>query len=210
MKISTASAAAFQETIESGGIAIFPTDTLYGIACDPNDERAIERIHELKGRPPRKPSAVMYFTAERLIAELATVLKPAELELIEQLLPGPYTLVVDNAERRFAPSCAGTPDKLGLRVPSLNDDLAALALVTLPVLQTSANLSGGSDVTSVGQIEPAITAGVDLVLDGGPLPGHGSTVADISELSDGRWYLLREQYPGAGDRIAELTGLAPK
>lgn len=207
--LTTQDAAEFEATIAKGGIAIFPTDTLYGIACDPGDASAIGRIHELKGRPPRKPTAVMYFVKDRLLGDLGHDLDERARKLIEQLLPGPFTLIVANPNRRFAPCCADTPEKLGLRVPALGPAIAALSDVEFPVFQTSANFSGGPDITRVEEIEPRISSGVDLVLDGGPVVGSGSTVADISELATGHWRILREQTPGASDRIAELIGHPP-
>ena len=208
--ITTDSGADFQETISNGEIVIFPTDTLYGIACDPDDAAAAERIHELKGRPPKKPSAVMYFSLDRLLADLGNDLDPKTLNLVEQLFPGPFTLVVANRGNRFLPACAGTSEKLGLRVPKLGPAIEALGSVEIPVMQTSANLSGGPDATAVEDIDPAIIAGVDLVLDGGPLLGYGSTVADVSELEEGRWRLLRSQMPRTSGRIAELIGFPPE
>lgn len=208
--ITADSGADFQSTIENGEIAIFPTDTLYGIACDPDNAEAAERIHELKGRPPKQPSAVMYFSLDRLLADVGRDLDAKTLNLIEQLFPGPFTLVVANHGNRFIPACAGTPEKLGLRVPKLGPHLAPLESVTVPVMQTSANLSGAPDATAVEDIDPTIIAGVDLVLDGGPLLGYGSTVADVSELEEGRWHLLRAQMPRTSGRIAELIGFPPE
>lgn len=210
MTLTGADAQAFRDTIAAGGIALFPTDTLYGIACDPDDQAAAERIYELKGRPPVKPSAVMFFSVERMLSAVPE-LDAQTRALAAELLPGPYTLVVANPERRYAPACAGTPEKLGLRVPKLaGSTIEALAAVDLPVLQTSANFSGGRDPSSLEDIDPAIRSGVDLTLDGGPLLGMGSTVADISELSEGRWRLLRAPIIRAGTHITELIGFEPQ
>ena len=83
-KLTADSAQAFEQTIARGGIAIFPTDTLYGIACDPDDQAAADRIYELKGRPPLKPSAVMFFSVEQLLAELGSELDAKLRTLIER------------------------------------------------------------------------------------------------------------------------------
>lgn len=208
-KLDQASAAQFEQTIKDGGVAIFPTDTLYGIACDPDAAAAIERIHQLKGRPPQKPSAVMYFQLDQLLEDLADDLDAPTLNLVQQLFPGPFTLVVDNPRHRFAPSCAGTPQKLGLRVPKLEGYLAPLAGISVPVMQTSANLSGAPDATALEDIDESVISGVDLALDGGPLLGYASTVADVSELSNGRWRLLRAQQPRITGRLTELIGFPP-
>lgn len=208
--VTKESARQFEGVIRSGGIAIFPTDTLYGIACDPDDAAAAERIQELKGRPPKKPSAVMYFSLDRLLADLGDDLDPATRNLVEQLFPGPFTLVVANRGRRFIPACAGTPEKLGLRVPKLGGGLLSLSEIDVPVMQTSANVSGGPDATALEDIDRSIIEGVDLALDGGPLLGYGSTVADVSEIAGGRWRLLRSQMPRTSGRITELIGFPPE
>lgn len=207
--ITTDSGADFQSSIENGELVVFPTDTLYGIACDPDDRDAIDRIYELKGRPPVKPSAVMYFSIARLLDDLGDDLEPSALKLIEGILPGPFTLVVANPKQRFAASCADSPEKLGLRVPDLTATLAPLGEVESPVMQTSANLSGGPDPTAVEDIDSAIIDGVDLVIDGGPLLGYGSTVADVSELDQGKWRLLRSVTPRSGGKLNELIGFPP-
>lgn len=208
-ELNAESAKQFEQTIRDGGIAIFPTDTLYGIACDPDSESAARRIHELKGRPPEKPSAVMYFQLDQLLADLGEDFDPITRNLTEQLFPGPFTLVVDNPRERFRTACAGDPRKLGLRVPRLEGYLEPLAAVNVPVMQTSANLSGGPDPTALEDIAPEILDGVDLALDGGPLLGYASTVADVSELSAGRWRLLRAQQPRISGRLTELIGFPP-
>ncbi|MGB0873499.1 MAG: L-threonylcarbamoyladenylate synthase [Solirubrobacterales bacterium] len=208
-KLDQAGAEQFERTIRDGGIAIFPTDTLYGIACDPDDQAAADRIYELKGRPPVKPSAVMFFTLERLMDQLGDELDAPTRALAEQLLPGPFTLVVANPNHRYAAACAATPEKLGLRVPKLEGHLAPLSSVDVCVMQTSANLSGGAHPTALEDIEPSIVACVDLALDGGPLLGYASTVADVSELSKGRWRLLRAEQPRISGRLTELVGFPP-
>jgi L-threonylcarbamoyladenylate synthase len=209
MRVSEESAATFQATIKRGGIAIFPTDTLYGIACDPDDAAAARRIHELKGRPPLKPSAVMFFTLRRMFEEIGADLDDATRAIVQELLPGPFTFVVANPSRRFAVACADRPERLGVRVPRLAEPIAALEAVTTPVMQTSANRSGGPDAAGLDQIEPAIVAGVDLVLDGGELAGSGSTVVDLSELPHGRWRLLRRRDAAAEQLVTQAVGFAP-
>lgn len=207
--LDSQSARQFEQTISGGGVAVFPTDTLYGIACDPDDQSAVDRIYELKGRPPKKPAAVMYFSLDHLLADLGPGLDPPTKNLVERLLPGPFTLVVANTHRRFGPACADAPEKLGLRVPRLEGHLAPLAEVSTPVMQTSANPSGAEDATALEDIDASILDRVDLALDGGPLLGNASTVADVSELAQGRWRLLRAPMPRTSGRVTELIGFPP-
>jgi L-threonylcarbamoyladenylate synthase len=155
----------FAATIRAGGVVVFPADTVYGLACDPENAGAIERLYALKGRPPDKPAAVMCFG----LADLPDV-GPRTGALAERLLPGAVTLLVPSDRYPLAGG-AGT---LGLRVP----DLPAFAGVP-PVLQTSANLAGGPDAHRLADVPPQIRAGADLVIDGGELPGTPSTVIDL-------------------------------
>ena len=180
------------ECIGSGGVAVFPSDTVYGVCCDPGDEAAARRLYALKGRPGARPSAVMFFDLERALWELEDV-SERERQAMRALLPGGVTLLLLNRTHRFEPACRLDPDTLGLRVPALEGPLSALAEVALPVMQSSANLSGGPDARELAEVPARLRDGADLVIDGGLLPGTPSTVVDLRELdSEGRWYVLRE------------------
>ena len=129
------------------GVALIPTDTVYGLACNPDSELALRRIYELKRRPPLKPAAVMFFSLSSALDSLSE-LGPRTRAALEALLPGPVTLLLANPEGRFLAACdpAGTGSALlGLRVPVLAGPLAPLAGVGLPLAQSSANLSGRPD-----------------------------------------------------------------
>jgi L-threonylcarbamoyladenylate synthase len=111
---------------------------------------------------------------------------------LARLLPGPVTAVLPNPGRRYPLACADDPLRIGLRVPALDGPLAPLAAARWPVLQSSANPSGGADAASVEAIDPAIRAGVDLVLDAGQLPGTPSTVVSlVGYEQDGSYEVLR-------------------
>jgi L-threonylcarbamoyladenylate synthase len=191
--------------VAGGGVAVFPTDTVYGVCCDAEDERAARRIYELKGRPPERPAAVMFFTLDTALRGLPP-LEPAERRALEVLLPGPVTLLLANRDRRFAPACGPDRDTVGVRVPALPEHLRALASVPGALLQTSANLSGGPDARRLDEIPPALLAAVDLALDGGELPGVSSTVIDLRDYSSKRrWRVVRD---GAlpGDAVRASLG----
>jgi L-threonylcarbamoyladenylate synthase len=112
---------------------------------------------------------------------------------LERLLPGALTLLVLNPARRYPLACGPEPERLGLRVPHLTGELARLAGVSWPVLQSSANLSGGADARRVEDVDERIRAGVDLILDGGELPGTPSTVVDLSAYEEGGGFeIVRE------------------
>jgi L-threonylcarbamoyladenylate synthase len=185
-------AAELQQCIADGGVAVFPSDTVYGISCDPENEQAARRLYELKGRPAARASAVMFFSLDPALA-LLSELPETERMALSVLLPGPLTLLLANPAQRFAAACRTDPLTLGLRVPKLPEQLAALAAVSIPIMQSSANISGGPDARTLDEVPAAMRAGADLVLDGGELPGTPSTVIDLRELgAEGRWHVLRE------------------
>jgi len=203
VSLDAADARALERCLASGGVAVFPADTVYGLACDPGSDAAVARLYELKGRPPAKPAAVMYFDRHAALASLPE-LGPRTRAAMEQLLPGALTILLANPRRRHLLACGPDPDTLGLRVPALHPAIAALGAVRSPLLQSSANLSGSADARTLDAVEPAIRDGADLVLDGGALPGTPSTVLDLRGYEDGgRWSVLRE---GAASRPA-LAGV---
>ena len=184
--------ARFAEVVATGGVAIFPADTVYGLAADPASRSAVERLYEIKGRPQDRPAAVMFFQLEAALAELPR-LGPRTRAALERLLPGPVTLLVPNPERRWPLACGPEPERLGLRVPALTGTLEPLASIAWPVLQSSANPSGGTDARSLAGVDPRVRATVDMELDGGELPGTPSTVIDLSRFEDtGEHRVVRE------------------
>lgn len=185
-------AATFARCMQVGGVALFPADTVYGLACEPSDREAVRRLYALKGRVPDKPAAVMFFQPSLALAALPE-LGPRTRDALLALLPGAVTLLLPNPARRFPLACGPDPETVGLRVPALPPALAALQEVAWPVLQSSANLAGGADARTVADVPVAIRREVDLVLDGGALPGTPSTVVDLRRYeAEGTWTVVRE------------------
>lgn len=181
-----------QRCLDDGGVAVFPSDTVYGLCCDPDNEGAARRMYALKGRPNARASAVMFFSLADALDRLEK-LGDGEREMLQALLPGPVTLLLANRGPYFGAACRSDPTTLGLRVPRLPDALSALAQVGRPVMQTSANRSGEPDARTLAEVPDGLVQGADLVLDGGELPGVPSTVIDLRDFeSEGRWHLLRE------------------
>jgi len=193
---------ALERCISGGGVAVFPADGLYGLACDPLDADAIARIHRLKGRDDGKSSAVMYFSPLAM-RELVAGLGPRTAAAISALLPGPVTLVVANPEQRYPLACREDRERLGLRL--LDGPLAG---AMCPIFQTSANLSGERAPASFAEVPEEIVAGADLAIDGGELTGLPSTVVDLAALEDdGGWAILRQGALSQGDLASALASV---
>ncbi len=206
MTLGPADAAAFECCIAGGGVAVFPADTVYGLACDPSSPAAVERLYALKGRPADKPSAVMFFERGRALDALPE-LGPRTRSALAALLPGAVTLLLPNPERRFAPACGPDPETLGLRVPRLPASIAALSTVRMPVMQSSANPAGGSDARILEDVADSIRQGADVVLDGGALAGIASTVVDLRAYERSCvWSVLRAGAVGREDLASALGG----
>jgi len=191
-----------EATIATGGVAVFPADGLYGLACDPLRADAIARIHRIKGRSDGKPSAVLFFSP-LILRELMGSLSELSREALAALLPGAATVVVGNPDRRYPLACGSDPDHLGIRLIETQ-----LTSVATPLFQTSANGAGEPAPSSFESVPEAILGAVDLAIDGGSLSGEPSTVVDVSDLEQGgEWRILREGgMPGAevAERLSRL------
>ncbi|MHB8490933.1 MAG: L-threonylcarbamoyladenylate synthase [Solirubrobacteraceae bacterium] len=203
--------------LAEGGVAVLPTDTVYGLACDAHSAKAVGRLYEAKGRPPRKPSAVMFFSLEAALAALGD-LGERERAALCALLPGALTVLLPNRQALFplagggahraaeAVGDAAATAALGLRVPALEGPLRALGELAGPLLQSSANVSGGAEARQVSEIPPAVRDAVDLVLDVGGLPGVASTILDLRSYEGrGSWEILR-QGPVSAAQIEDALG----
>ena len=192
----------FSRCIAVGGVAVFPADTVYGLACEPDVDEAVRRLYGLKGRRPDKPAAVMFFQAD-LALDALPELPAATREAVRALTPGGVTLLLPNPARRFP--LTGGGETLGLRIPALPEHLRALEAVTWPVLQSSANHAGEPDARTLDEVPEAIRREAELVLDGGELPGTPSTVVDLRGFATTRdWVVLRD---GAVPREAVRAAL---
>jgi L-threonylcarbamoyladenylate synthase len=180
-----------------GGVAVFPADTVYGLACDVHNRVAVERLYRFKRRRLDKPSAVMFFDVDLALAALPELGERTRAAL-RRLLPGPVSVLLPNPEGRFPLACGDDIRTLGLRVPVV----PLLEGVSWPVLQSSANLAGGPDARRLSEVPEVLRRGADLVIDGGELPGTPSTVVDLRSFeTSGEWGIVRE---GAvsGDEVA--------
>jgi L-threonylcarbamoyladenylate synthase len=193
---------ALDRCVQRGGVALFPADTLYAVACDPSSAAAIERIHALKGRDAGKPSAVMFFSPVAM-RELIATLGSRTRDALGVLLPGPVTAVVHNPEHRYPLACREDPERLGVRL--IEGPLAGAACA---VFQTSANRSGEPAPHRFEDVDPVVLAGADLAIDGGEVGGEPSTVVDLTAIEDGgEWRVLREGVLGRPELERRLSAV---
>ena len=180
--------------LRSGGLAVIPTDTVYGLAADGRSEEAARALYAAKGRDAIQPTALLFATVDALEEHLP--LPPRIAAIARALLPGALTLVLPNPERRFGWLNAGRPDTVGVRVPAVagagGDVLAALGVL----VATSANRRRLQDVPA------ALRETVAAVVDGGVLPGTPSTVVDLTGAEP---VVLREGAVPAADVLKRLT-----
>jgi L-threonylcarbamoyladenylate synthase len=197
--VNAANVETFERCISVGGVALFPADTVYGLATEPDSRDGVYRLYRLKGRRPDRPAAVMFFRLELALAALPE-LPDRTRGALERLLPGGVTLLLPNPAHRFPLATGPNPGVLGVRVPKLTGQLAPLAEMRWPVLQSSANPSGAKEPRRIKDVDERLRAGVDLILDGGELPGTASTVVDLTgHHEDGRFEIVRD---GAVEREA--------
>ena len=181
-----------------GGIVAYPTDTLYGLAVDPRSDAAVEALFAAKGREPG--AAVALIAADEAQARQAGSFGPGESALAAALWPGPLTIVVP-ASPSMSRLLSGGRATLGVRVPANRVARDLAAAFGGCVTATSANRAGKPPAATADEVAAAFHEGVDLLLDGGPVPGGPPST--LVEIVGGRPVLLRG---GAmpWDRVLEL------
>lgn len=191
------------EKIRSGEVLGMPTDTFYGLAADPFNLRAVERVYEIKSRSRHKPLSLL-IESEEQAEYLAQPLPDDFYTLARKFWPGPLTVIVKAASRLPLKVTANTGN-VALRVPSVNIPLAVIRAAGVPLTATSANLSGASECTTAVAVRDQLQDRISIIVDGGPSPREiPSTIVDLSG-DEGRWHVIRE---GAIPRqqIADLLG----
>jgi tRNA threonylcarbamoyl adenosine modification protein (Sua5/YciO/YrdC/YwlC family) len=181
-------ASSFERCVMAGGVVVFPADTVYGLACDPANRFAVERLYLVKRRPLEKPSAVMFFSLAAALEALPW-LGERTRSALSRLMPGGVSVLLPNPDGVYPLACGEDPATLGVRVV----DVPALSGVSVPVLQSSANQAGGAEPRRLEDVHPLLRASADLEIDGGELGGTASTVIDLRRYeSDGEWSIVRE------------------
>lgn len=158
------------ELIKNGGLVVLPTETVYGIAVDANDKKAIERLYTIKERDKGKPLSIHIADLEE-VEKYAVQIPTYVWRLMYKFWPGPVTMVLKNKKE-------GT---IGLRMPKCEITRAIISKVITPVAMPSANKSGNSATCSAEDALKDLDGLVDLVIDCGPTElGKESTVVDLT------------------------------
>ncbi len=163
--------------LATGGLVVYPTETLYGLGADAFNAAALQRLVELKGREPGKPIAVLVADVAAL-DELVEEVPLAAAALIRRFWPGPLTLVL-RARPSVSPLLTGGADGIGVRVSSHPMAAALVRALGRPITAPSANPAGLPAPRRVEEARAYFGARVDAYVDGGCLPGEpASTVVD--------------------------------
>ena len=172
--------------VENGGVVVYPTDTIYGIGCDPYNDLAVKRIFSIKGRDEKKPLPVLTHSmqnAERIVS-LGTIGRT----LAKRYWPGALTIVAPIIDRRISPLIMAGGSTLAVRVPANTCVLMLLSHCTY-LVGTSANLSGKRGLKSAQEVLDSQLVGYDALIDGGTVKkGVESTIVSI----EGKPKILRE------------------
>jgi L-threonylcarbamoyladenylate synthase len=165
--------------LKGGGVMVFPTETFYGLGGNGLSRDVIERIFRLKGRQRGKPLSLV--VADTAAAERAAASLPGRFaRLAENFWPGPLTLVLP-ASPAFPDELTGGTGTVAVRVPGHEWLRAVLSEAGLPLIATSANLSGAPPIVEGAAAVSAFRGRVDLVVDAGRCPGgRPSTVLDLT------------------------------
>ncbi len=165
-----------EKAIIADKLVVYPTDTLYGLGCNALSKEAIGKIYSLKSREKRKPLSVIMANKE-MIDEYCE-LSQEQKEMLAKMLPGPYTFVV-NLKKKMP---ATNTEKIGIRVPSHFFMRTVSKRLWLPIVATSANISGEKEALTLEEVSEEVKQKSDLLLDGGKtIYSKPSTVIDLVE-----------------------------
>ena len=178
------------DQIRSGEVLGMPTDTFYGLAADPFNLRAVDRVYDIKTRSRHKPLSLLIESVDQA-EELAKELPSQFYALARKFWPGPLTIIVKAGSRLPLKVTANTGN-VALRVPNAKIPLAVVTAAAIPITATSANLSGAAECTSADQVRDQLQGRISIIVDGGVSPRDiASTIVDLSD-ENGRWRVIRE------------------
>ncbi|HLW84111.1 MAG TPA: L-threonylcarbamoyladenylate synthase [Candidatus Sulfotelmatobacter sp.] len=178
------------DQIRAGEVLGMPTDTFYGLAADPFNLRAVDKVYDIKTRSRHKPLSLLIEGVDQA-EELAKSLPEEFYALARKFWPGPLTVIVKAGSRLPLKVTANTGN-VALRVPNAKIPLAVVTAAAIPITATSANLSGAAECTTADQVHDQLHGRISIIVDGGTSPRDiPSTIIDLSD-EEARWRIIRE------------------
>ncbi|HKK74212.1 MAG TPA: L-threonylcarbamoyladenylate synthase [Saprospiraceae bacterium] len=184
------------EHLNEGGVIIYPTDTVYGLGCDIENQKAIDRICKLRGLDPKKANLAMICEDISQVSNYTQQIDNATFRMLKKNLPGPFTFILpaaNNVPKMFK----NRKKTIGVRIPEHNVTAAIVQTLGRPIMTTS--LKSDDEIleyfTDPADIYEDFKKLVDVVIDSGPGGNVPSTVIDCTE---GEPTILRE---GAADLV---------
>jgi tRNA threonylcarbamoyl adenosine modification protein (Sua5/YciO/YrdC/YwlC family) len=165
------------ERLRRGEVIAYPTDTIYGIGCDIFQKGAIERLYKIKGKDPNKPPSFLCPTLTD-ISTYAQVSNQA-FNIMKRLIPGPYTFVLE-ASRKVPKIMLTRHKTVGIRIPNNNICIEMVQLLGNPIITTSVKNAENELFNDAEEIAERLGGLVDMVIDGGRIVAHHSTIIDLS------------------------------
>jgi len=180
MKISAKDITRAVEVLQKGGVVILPTDTLYGLCCSPFIESSLERVERIKFRKEENRKPFPLIAGSMNVVEKYFELSPSVYLLAQFFWPGPLSLLLRS---RFSNPLLTQNGKSAVRIPDNKISMLLLKILKIPLVATSANLSGHTPPSRVEEIEKEIIERVDMIIDGGELCADRlpSTIYDPDE-----------------------------
>ena len=164
--------------LKKGGLVAFPTDTVYGLGASSGIPRAVERIYKVKQRPENLALPLLLAEPSQ-ISEVASYVSPVAWLLVRKFLPGALTIVLPSS-KSVSRIITGGGKTVAVRIPAHPVAIALIQGVGMPIVGTSANLSGWPSALTADEVGSQFGDKLDLVIDGGRCPGRESTIVDVT------------------------------
>lgn len=176
------------EVLQSGGVVLLPTDTVFGICCRMDRKESVERIFAIKKRDPAQAVPVLVSSTDMVKKYVLPFSEKVEA-LMEKYWPGGLTIVLPANKKTVLPLVRGSKETVGLRIPDMLSPFQIIENVGVPLVGTSANFHGKPPVKGWQDLDPALVQLVDYVLEEDALGETSSTVIDCST---NPWEIVRQ------------------
>lgn len=163
--------------LNNSGIAVIPTDTVYGLVGDATSENVIKKVFLIKQRENTKPLLILISNFDMLKKYVKNI-SPLELEIINKFWPGPLTIIFQN-KKNLSDLLTANKSEIAIRMPNDERLLDLINKLNKPIIATSANIAHEKTITSIDLLEDKIKNNVDYIYDGGFLEDNPSTIIKV-------------------------------